>query len=177
MNAVVSRQPLVTEFRVDRFVSKFCEEAISGCFLWNAGINEHGYGVFWNGERLEKAHRFALRAAGVAVPDTADVCHRCDNPACVNPSHLFVADAATNVADMWSKRRATVVVCSGEAQASSKLTDLSVFEIRMLWLSGRYKQRDIARRFSVSQRTVWRVVHHKNWRSVSGVDIQTGRGR
>jgi hypothetical protein len=87
---------------------------MSGCWLWFAGSNEHGYGVFWNGSRLEKAHRFAYRAFVGSLADDADLCHRCDTPACVNPSHLFVGNALSNVTDMWAKSRATVQWRRGE---------------------------------------------------------------
>ncbi|MDK4730517.1 HNH endonuclease [Rhizobium phaseoli] len=148
----------------------------SGCVIWLAGANEYGYGVFWNGERLEKAHRFALRLSGVEVPDDLDVLHKCDVPACVNANHLFVGTAQINVDDMWAKRRATVQRRSGTAQAQAKLTDGAAEDIRMLAAAG-HKQRDIAALYDVSQRLVWNVIHFKNWKRESGVIVETGRGK
>jgi len=152
-------------------------EPNSGCVLWLAGTNEHGYGVFWNGVRLEKAHRFALRCSGIDPAADADVCHKCDTPACVNPQHLFVGATQDNVDDMWAKNRATVQYRRGTAQTQAKLDDVKAAEIRHLWARGGLKQRDIAVMYGVSQRAVWNVIHKLNWFAESGVVIERGRGR
>lgn len=169
--------PPPTSARIERFLAKTQDVQFCGCRIWLGGSNEHGYGVFWNGARLEKAHRFALRAEGVEVPDNADVLHKCDVPACVNPNHLFVGDAQANVEDMWKKSRATVRSMRGAAQAQAKLTDDKADEIRALWRTGRFRQRDLAAKYGVSQRLVWNVIHGKNWANPTGVVVQRGRGK
>lgn len=176
-DAFFTRQPKVTAERFARFEAKTMPVPFSGCVIWLAGTNEHGYGIFWNGERLEKAHRFALRAHGVILPDYADVCHKCDTPACVNPLHVFMGTAQANTDDMWAKSRATVQKRRGTAQTQAKLTDETADEIRRLWATGLYKQRDIAADFGVSQRAVWNVIHRKNWFAESGVVVEKGRGK
>lgn len=170
-------QPPITADRLIRFEQKTTPVPFCGCLFWVGGTNEHGYGVFWNGTRLEKAHRFALRASGVDVPSDADVCHSCDIPCCVNADHLFVGDAQSNVSDMWEKSRATVQRRRGLSQSQAKLTDGKAETIRALWATGRWKQRDIAAEFDVSQRLVWNVIHDLNWFAPSGVVVETGRGR
>lgn len=177
MSGMFHMQPAITDDRLRRFFEKTTPIPFCGCLVWLGGTNEHGYGVFWNGERLEKAHRFALRAAGVDLPDWLHVCHKCDTPPCVNPDHLFVGDALDNTADMWSKHRATVQKRRGTAQSQAKLTDDDAARIRRLWSTGRVKQRDLAAEFGVSQRLVWNVIHGKNWFADSGVIIEKGRGR
>lgn len=167
----------ISSDRRSRFARKVVKAGPAECWLWQAGVNEHGYGVFWNGERLEKAHRFALRAEGVRVDADADVCHTCDNPPCVNPSHLFVGTAQTNNDDMWNKARATVIRRRGTAQNQAKLTDEKAAEIRALWATGDWKQRDLADIYGVSQRLIWNVIHAKNWFAASGKIIEYGRGR
>lgn len=163
--------PVITPDRHRRFIEKTIPVPFSGCLIWLGGVNEHGYGVFWNGVRLEKAHRFALRAVGVDVPSSSDVCHTCDVPACVEANHLFVGDAQANVDDMWAKGRATVISRRGTSQAQAKLNDEKARQIRELWRSGGWKQRDLAELFGVSQRLIWNVIHGKNWTQKSSVLI------
>jgi hypothetical protein len=173
----VQLTPPITLRRLRLFEEKVMPVPFSGCRVWLGGTNEHGYGVFWNGLRLEKAHRFALRAVGIDVPDDADVCHTCDVPCCVADNHLFVGDAQANVEDMWQKQRATVLRRRGTAQSQAKLDDAKAGEIRALWSSGSWKQRDIAAIFDVSQRLVWNVIHDRNWFAKSGVVVEKGRGK
>lgn len=170
--------PAPTVERFHRFEAKFIPEPNSGCWLWIGGVNEHGYGIFWNGNRLEKAHRFALRA--YREPDLdpeADVCHRCDNPACVNPDHLFAGDAQANTDDMWAKQRATVQRRIGTAQTQAKLDDQKADDIRHLYRTTPLTQYDIADLYGVSQSVIWAVVNKKRWSRPSGVIVETGRGR
>lgn len=174
---MISRQPAITADRLARFEAKVVLISECACAIWIGGTNENGYGVFWNGERLEKAHRFALRASGVFVPDDADVCHTCDTPCCVNASHLMVGDAQLNVDDMWAKSRATVQRRRGTAQTQAKLNDLTADLIRAEYATGQWKQRDLAAVFGVSQSIVWKVIHGHNWFAPSGVIVEQGRGK
>ena len=167
--------PAPTQYRVARFMAKVKLGQTDECWTWTGGTNEHGYGVFWNGARLEKAHRFSLRASGVEVPADLDVMHSCDNPACVNPAHLKAGATLENVNDMWAKGRATVRYARGTAQPMAKLNDDKASEIRALYKAGGWKQRELAEVYGVSQRVIWNVVNLKTWRNESGVVYETGR--
>lgn len=75
----------------------------AGCWIWTAGVDGKGYGRFyWKGKRVQ-AHRIACELA--YGPSDLCACHKCDNPLCVNPDHLFWASASENYADMVRKGR------------------------------------------------------------------------
>jgi DNA-binding transcriptional regulator YiaG len=85
------------------------------------------------------------------------VCHRCDNPPCCNPGHLWVGTQAENMADMSEKGRAA----RGEASPRSKLTEAQAIEI--IAARGAVSQADLAARFGVSQAAVSLIWTGRRW--------------
>lgn len=92
-----------------RFAEKVTPEPNTGCHLWTAALNNKGYGVLGIGGRgdgVMYAHRYALQQRlGRELSDGECALHRCDNPCCVNPAHLFVGTMADNTRDMVAKGR------------------------------------------------------------------------
>lgn len=108
----------------DRFEERYIPEPNSGCWLWTAGINRAGYGLmhtFQGGQAL--AHRVSWVLHGGMLTSKADViAHRCDNPCCVNPDHLFRCTQAENVRDMDRKGRRVCKPNLGVKHHNAKLT-------------------------------------------------------
>lgn len=145
----------------DRFWSKVDRRGPDECWVWTAALNEHGYGVMRpEGKRsgpTVKAHRVSVELSG-RDPEGLCVLHRCDNPPCVNPGHLFLGTKADNAADRDAKGRGNIGVVNGQAH----LTDAQVVEIRSRVAAGEL-QKDVAASLGVGRPTVSRIVNRKGW--------------
>ena len=95
---------------LERFESKYEPITETVCWVWTAGIHNRGYGHFHTGRKEDRKSEFAHRISyelynGVKPSKTDKVCHKCDNPSCVRPDHLFLGSHADNMSDMVSKKR------------------------------------------------------------------------
>ena len=106
------------------------------------------------------AHRASYELYIGKIPKGMLVCHKCDNPRCVNPEHLFLGTHSDNSRDMSQKNRGV----NGEKSANSKLTSNQVMEIRFAGKLKNIKQKDIAKIFSVSERAVNKIINNKAWK-------------
>lgn len=131
-----------------RFDEFWMPEPNTGCHLWLACVNRSGYGVVRVGNRSMLAHRFAYERAGNAL--AGHVLHHCDNPACVNPQHLFCGSQADNVRDMDRKNRRKVSVKVAETHWNCRIPTALVLEIR----ASSTPASEIARRHNITPEQV-----------------------
>lgn len=114
------------------------------------------------------AHRVAYELHhGQSIPRGQCVLHRCDNPPCCNPKHLFLGTRRDNLVDMYSKRRRQYDgYAKGAKHGNAKLTDDNVREMRALYAAKQATQWDLAHRFGLTQSTVWAILVRRTWRHV-----------
>jgi len=145
-------------------VPSYCPE-LGSCWLWTGTRVNGGYGNINRGVGQNQTIR-ANRAAWVLhhgpIPDGLDVLHHCDNPPCVNPTHLFCGTAKINALDASSKGR----MAAGERNGMVKLTEELVLEIRRLYASGGVSQYTLAKQVGCHQMTVSDLITRKTWRHI-----------
>lgn len=95
----------------ERFKRHYILDLKTGCWNWTACLNHAGYGVFKYDGQMKGAHRFSYKLYIGEIEDDLLVCHRCDNPKCVNPFHFFKGTDADNMKDGRDKGRMRVSKC------------------------------------------------------------------
>lgn len=159
----------LSEADFTRFSARIDRTGAGECWLWTGRKKRRGYGSFsFDGNRKALAsHRLSLAMVYGEMPNrTTFACHKCDNPGCVNPDHLFWGTPQQNSADRdkkgravrWDGRR------RGENNPFALLTAEAVAEIR----AANSKEMDavFAERFGVSIRTIQGVRYGRTWKSV-----------
>lgn len=154
---------ILTESQIKIFSSKIVKHTVSECWNWGASFNNMGYGVFGVGGKITAlAHRIAWTLHNGEIPNGLFVLHKCDNPACCNPDHLFLGTQKQNLADCASKGRTT----RGERNPMAKLTEAKVMEAIRLSDLG-ISQREIGVGLGVSRSQIGMIVHGQRWNHIT----------
>jgi len=90
---------------MERFEDKYIPEPMSGCWIWTARVSPAGYGQASYKRKSTFAHRLAWTLFRGPIPEGLCVLHKCDNPPCVNPEHLFIGTQIENIRDCVAKGR------------------------------------------------------------------------
>jgi hypothetical protein len=126
------------------------------CVLWTGALNSGGYPVTWKNGKTVYAHREVAQARKGQV-----VLHPCDNPSCVNPSHLKLGTAKDNSADMVAKERQA----TGELCGNSKFKEWQIHQVRKL--KGQLSSRAVASIYKMSKTNVLDIWNNKIWKKIN----------
>ena len=142
-----------------------------GCLDWPRARNNRGYGQIRRGDRCLLTHRVAWEYANGPIPDGLAILHRCDRPACYEPTHLFVGSLRDNTQDMVRKGRqwlqkAPERALRGEAHWNAVLDDEKVRDIRRRRENGE-TLKAIADVYGIHLSSVWLIVKRKYWKHVA----------
>jgi hypothetical protein len=151
-------------------VAKFCWERVQhgepeDCWPWTGFLNAWGYGHCSLNGKTVNASRAAYIVTHGPLADGLVVCHRCDNPICCNPNHLFAATQAENLADCRRKGRTVYRRGANHPRAAARLTEDMVREARRLFAKGVSKS-EIARRWGFDNSTISSAVRGATWSHV-----------
>lgn len=138
-----------------------------GCWIWTGLRSAYGYGLIGRGGKQAgnmATHRVSWELHNGPIPAGLVVCHKCDNPPCVNPDHLFVGTQRENVNDCVRKGRHRAACQKGEANGNAKLTWADVAVIRAAYVPGRVSQQSLADRFGVPQTTISKIIAGQLWK-------------
>lgn len=150
----------------DRFWAKVQKTSVDGCWLWMARRDKYGYGVFGISNKTHLAHRVSWMIENGKLPHGKQVLHRCDNPPCVNPLHLFDGDPAVNFADCKAKGRVSFRM--GEYGPMAKLTVAKVLDIRSSTLS----LKAIASKHRISPNYVCSIRNGRAWKVLAARPVK-----
>lgn len=153
--------PAMSASDIERFWALAKRGDVSECWEWKGARARKGYGQFHMADAMYSAHRVSMFLAGNEPSAEEQACHRCDNPCCVNPAHLFRGTGKENVSDSVRKGRRKHLV--GEKHNRSKLTD---DQARLaLWMAEHGQtHRAIAAELGVSRPTITALVSGRNWK-------------
>lgn len=153
-----------------RFWSKVDKRGPDECWPWTACTDKDGYGGLQIGSRSDgvrgkaRAHRLSWCLANDRnIPSGLCVLHRCDNPICVNPRHLFLGTNVDNTADRTAKGRGWRP--RGEAHPHASTSRYGARVIYRMATSGKWTQREIAAAFRIGQSQVSRIYSGQHWAS------------
>lgn len=131
------------------------------CWPWTRSRLPKGYGRIYVAGKFLLAHRVAYELRRGPIPSGLLVLHRCDNPPCCNPKHLFLGTHQDNVRDMTTKGRAFYI--NGERVGNAKLTEQNVRDARRLLADGHLTHREIGRELGVSATAISNIATGRTW--------------
>lgn len=151
---------------IAKFWSKVNRGEADDCWEWQGSRTGRGYGTIRLGGKSYGAHRLAWEIAHGELPKELCVCHRCDNPPCCNPAHLFAGTYRDNSQDALAKGRLNITslpVLRGNRSPNAKLTEA---QVRMIRRSPE-PAKTISVAYGVSHQTIYLIRNRRIWQHVA----------
>lgn len=153
-----------------RFWSKVDIKDLLSCWFWKGSLEAVRKGTYLRGRfriggrrgRAEVASRVAWVSTHGDIPDGLFVLHKCDDPRCVNPSHLYLGTNKDNMRDLYE--RGDPNRSHGEKHYHALLTDEQAREVRRLYKARKMRSVDIGKKFGISRSTVWDIGTGRRWK-------------
>jgi hypothetical protein len=161
---VTSKNHPVSENDFLRFLKCVNIQGEDECWLWRGRLDKHKYGVFSIKHTLIKAHRLSYLSWYGYINNELQVCHKCDNPSCVNPFHLWQGTQADNNKDRDLKGRTRTGHLYGSEHPMSKLTNEDVIWIRENYNPNIWSTRKLAKKFGVCQTNIRHILACISWK-------------
>lgn len=173
----LARQARLKATPIERVLARIEKDESTGCWNFQGAKNESGYGIVGLGGRgdgVDRAHRIAYRHFKGETPKGLFVCHKCDNPACCNPEHLFLGTPADNNDDMRSKNRGSKPPRNdhdrGSYRYNAKLDEELVKILRARHDAGETGYslwQEVNHEFTITQAPFYRMLNRITWRHVN----------
>lgn len=155
---------------MERFWDKVLIIPFSECWEWTGSRNKEGYGHFRIANKVVKAHRVSFELKNGPIPKYSLICHKCDNPSCVNPCHLFLGTHKDNKMDCVSKNRhykyGKPPHVPGEKCGQHFLKEKQVIAIRKEYRNGYGEMTRLAIKYGVTRGSIYRIITRKNWKHI-----------
>jgi hypothetical protein len=162
-NLLPTRKRIPLETRFWKNVKKGHQDE---CWEWKGPKNLDGYGDILIERKHIGAHRVSYEIHCGPIPNGLWVLHKCDNPPCCNPNHLFLGTARDNIHDMMSKGRSSNKnKALGSQNGKSKLAESDITDIRQQFSNGT-PYRHIAKSYNVSVSCICDIIYRKTWKHV-----------
>lgn len=169
--SITNVEPLVSNERWEEVIARFNEKwepvTESGCWIWTGAAVPLGYGYLRitlskNYSKSFRAPRLSWEIHCGQIPENLIICHACDNPTCVNPSHLFLGAHKDNSGDMSRKGRHKIPNLRGENHPRAKVSACDVETIRRRYADGEMNQYELAETYGIAQSSVWAIIARRS---------------
>lgn len=152
----------------ERLLSKIDKNDETNCWEWTGSLSKFGYGRIGFRDKVYLTHRISYEIFNGSFDQNLFVCHKCDNPKCINPEHLFLGSQLDNMKDCSTKKRAFSRSFPGEDNPFAKLSNKDASLIRCKLKKG-YKGKELAKLYNVNATTISNIKNNKTYTNSIGV--------